>query len=387
MLSKSENSRFSVLVDHLTVDVITSIEQFKNLSQEWNSLFNSCNNLSVFQTFTWNYVWFKHYGVGKELSIFTIRENNTLVGIAPFMVKSRLGCKEFEPICGEYHYNFSLIMDCHRDDVATAIALKFSERFPKGVLHIPYFLPDDNSLNVFMAALNTEGWNGARWTRNISYYISEINGFNNYMSYKSRKSRYNLKRERTRLEEEGLINLTHSYLDDLTDKLVERIGKIQEKSWLSRRGQESLAEPFFKEVIPALAKNNHAEIFLYEQNGEDIAYIFNLYSGNTCYCFFIGFIETKKHLSPGKSLMMDNLQKVLDRGITVYDFLYGEGEYKRFWANRIKFACRSVCYKGFRGWVLSWIPHRLHGSLAKYDQLRHIVSLVRRYQMKLGLMK
>lgn len=384
MLSKSANNRFSVLVDHLTVDVITSIEQLEGLKEEWESLFNSCNNLSVWQSFTWNYVWWKHYGKGMQLSIFTVRENNSLVGIGPFMVKSRIGVQEIEPIGGEHHYNFGLIMDRHRDDVATAIALKIVQCFPKGLVHIPYYAAGTNSIDIFMAALNANGWKEARWTRNISHYISEDNGFDSYMSRKSKKSRYNLKRERSRLDETGLVHLNHICRDDLTEKSVEIIANLQKQSWLARRGQESLASPFYKEVIPALAQNNHAEIFLYEQNNEDIAYVLNLYSGGICYCLFIGFAETKAQLSPGKMLMMDTLQKVLNRGITIYDFLYGEGEYKTFWANRTKYVCRAVCYKGYWGWLLSWFPHRLHGTFAKYQQLRDHVGKFRRLKMKMS---
>jgi CelD/BcsL family acetyltransferase involved in cellulose biosynthesis len=383
----SANSRFSVLVDHLTIDVVASMEQFEGLRDEWKVLFNSCNNLSVWQSFTWNYVWWKHYGKGMQLSIFTVRENNSLVGIAPFMLKSRLGIQEIEPIGGEHHYNFALTMDSHRDDVVAAIALKLSECFPKGLVHIPYFSAGTISIDIFMATLNTKGWKEARWTRSISHYVSEGNGFSNYMAHKSKKSRYNLKRERSRLDETGLVNLIHICQDDLTENSMERIAQLQKQSWLARRGQESLSSAFYKEVIPALAQKDKAEIFLYEQNSEDIAYILNLYSGNICYCFFIGFSETKAHLSPGKMLMMDNLQKVLDRGITVYDFLYGEGEYKRFWANRTKYICHAVCYNGFRGWLLSWFPHRLHGTFTRYQQIRGLVGKFRRIKMKMSVKK
>lgn len=374
----SSNNRFQALIDHLTVDVITSMEQFEGLSEEWETLFNSYNNLSVWQSFTWNYIWWKHYGKGIQLSIFTVRENNKLVGLAPFMMKSHLGVQEIEPIGGDHHYNFTLIMDRHRDDVAASIALKLADSFRKGLVHIPYFAAGTATIDVFMAALNTENWKEARWTRNISHYLYEGNGFNSYMSGKSKKSRYNLKRERSRLDETGLVNLNHICLDNLTENSMERIAKLQKQSWLTKRGQESLAAQFYKEVIPALAKNNNAEIFLYEQNNEDIAYVLNLCSGHTCYCFFIGFSETKAQLSPGKMLMMDNLQKVMDRGTVVYDFLYGEGEYKRYWANRTKYICRATCYKGFRGWLLSWFPHRLHGTFAKYQKLKIILNWVRK---------
>ncbi|HUN55333.1 MAG TPA: GNAT family N-acetyltransferase [Smithella sp.] len=373
----SSNNRLSALVDHLTVDVITSTEQFYGLSEEWETLFKSCNNLSVWQSFTWNYIWWKHYGKRIQLSIFTVRENNKLVGIAPFMMKARLGIQLIEPIGGDHHYNFALIMDNNRDDVAAAIATKIADSFQEGLLHMPYFAAGTVSLDILMAALNAKNWKESRWTRNISHYVSESNGFNHYIEQKSKKLRSNLRRKRSRLEEKGLIHLNHIFGNYLTEKSVERIAQIQKQSWLARRGQESLASAFYKEVIPALAKDNHSEILIYEQNGEDIAYQVNFYSGNICYGLFTGFIESKASLSPGQILMIDNLQKVLDRGFIVFDFLYGEAEYKRLWTNRTKYICRATCYKGFRGWLLSWFPHRLHGTFAKYQKLKIILNRVR----------
>ena len=383
MSPKHANNRFSPLVDHLTVDVIRSTEQFEGLKEEWESLFNSCNNLSVFQTFTWNYVWWKHYGKGMQLSIVTVHEKDSLVGIAPFMVKSRFGVNELEPIGGEHHYNFELIMDSHRDDVATAIALKIADHFQKGLVHIPYFAAGTISIDIFIATLNGENWKEARWTRNISHYVSEGNGFNNYMACKSKNTRHTLKRKRNRLEKNAPVELEHIYHTALNEDCVERIAKIQMQSWLSRRGQKSLNAPFYKEVLPALAKTNNAEIFLYKQNSEDIAFILNLHSSDSCYGLFTGFVETMAHLSPGKMLMMDNLNQVLDRGNTVYDFLYGEAEYKRFWANRTKYVCRTVCYKGFRASAMSWFPHRLHGTFAKYQTLKNILVKIRRLKKKI----
>jgi CelD/BcsL family acetyltransferase involved in cellulose biosynthesis len=379
---EATHSRLDVLTNHLSSAIISTNDDFDKMKDAWNNLFAESRNSQPFHSFYWNYIWWQHFGKNRVLAIVIVRENDKLVGIGPFMITKRFGQHQIEPIGGVTGGPISLIIKNDREDIAELIAIQLNKTYPKGLIHIPYYTAGNYSINVFMAALITKGWSESRWVRDLSHYVYESNRFNDYMAHKSKKSRYNLKRERTQLEGNAPVELVHICHASLNEDAVERIAKIQRQSWLARRGQESLGSPFYKEVLPALAHNNNAEIFIYTQNCDDIAFILNLYSSNICYCFFIAFIETKANLSPGKMLMMDNLNQVLDRGNIAYDFLFGDAEYKRFWANRTTLLFRSTCHKGFAGWILSWFPHRLHGNLSKFDKLRKIAKKIRSIRIK-----
>jgi CelD/BcsL family acetyltransferase involved in cellulose biosynthesis len=371
------HNRLAVLTNHLSSAIINTNDDFKKIKDEWDNLFAESKSSQPFQCFYWNYIWWKHFGNNRELAIITVHENEKLVGIGPFMITKRLGHPQIEPIGGSVPA--SLLIENDREDIAELIAIQLSNSYPKGLIHIPYYAVGNNGINIFMATLTTIGWTESRWVRDLSHYVSENNGFSNYMAGKSKNTRHTLKRERNRLEKSTPTELVHICHTALNEDCVERISKIQIQSWLSRRGQLSLNSPFYKEVLPALAQTNNAEIFIYTQNGEDISFLLNLYSSNICYGLFTGFVENKAHLSPGKMLMMDNLNQVFDRGNIVYDFLFGDAEYKRFWANRTTLLFRSTCHKGFAGLILSWFPHRMHGYFAKFNTLRNIVKKARKF--------
>lgn len=125
------------------------------------------------------------------------------------------------------------------------------------------------------------------------------------------------------------------------------------------------------------------EVFILSRIGEEIAFIVNLKSFESAVCLFIGFDEKYKNFSPGKILMAECIKETLDAGTPLYDFLYGDGEYKRFWANRTKLIQRCVSWRGWKAWVLGLILYRLHGILSRSEMARNALSKIRRIKMHL----
>lgn len=373
---------YDVLIGHLEAEWIKDDGKFSQLRGEWNKLYEKSERACIFQSFTWNYTWWKHFGKGRELAILCIRENGELVGIAPMMVKRFLGVQIIEPIGLHEHLYFGFVDDRLRDDVPEALAQTIGEIVSQGVIHIPYVAAGSSEVDVFSSSLLALGWAEVRWVRAGSHYLVEEGSFDNYLAKKSRKARYNLKREAEKLEKTGKVRISEYAGKDLTEEIVQRAGKVQKRSWLWKRGQEAIDNAFYREVIPTLGMEQAAEMFFLSIEGKDSAYVLNFKSKGKNYCMFIGFDEEYVELSPGKALMSACLEKVLNRGDNVYDFLYGDGEYKRFWSNRTRRIMRVVIYKGIGGWTASWIPYRLHGKLAKYRVLKTLVGKARRTRKK-----
>jgi CelD/BcsL family acetyltransferase involved in cellulose biosynthesis len=388
MNNDDHKGRFPVITDHLAVNIITTPDRFEELKGEWNILYNTANSACVFQSYVWTHVWWKYYGKDYNLAIIAVREKERLVAIAPLMWKNRLGVPHIEPIGApnQYAYFGFLQNEIYRDDVPEIIASCVAESFPKGIIHIPYYAAGNASLDVFFASLDVMGWRKYSWLRNISHYVYEKKGYDNLMSVKSRKARYNIKYERNKLEKAGALKVSH-YADlTFNEEVIERIANIQKRSWLFRRGQEPINSTFYKELIPSLAVNGMAESFILSLDGGDIAFVMNLCTNSSSkYCEYIGFDEKYQQLSPGKVLVSTCIESMLNNGVTIYDFLFGDGDYKRFWGNRTKRVLRITSYKGLRGWVLSWYPHRLHGMLVKHERLRDVVGKFRRIKRKTHL--
>lgn len=379
MKAKSENRRLDFLTAHLTVEILPTLRQVEEIKNEWQDLFDSCTNPCVFQAFNWNYTCLKHFHKnGKSAAaVVTVREKGNLVGIGPFVVEYRLGLPQIEPIGNKQYAYFSLLLADGREDAAEAIAAKLVESYPQSVIHIPYYGAGDYGIAIFVATLLSLGWNESRWTRNISHYIYENKGFDNYLAKKSAKTRQTLKRKLKKLQKSGKMEVHHFTRSNLKPSVVDRIADIQRKSWLARRGIEVLDSPFHKELITLLGETGNAEVYILSLDGNDIAFILNFCSGPNHYLMFTGFEESQFNLKPGENLMGLSLNNIFDRNNKTYDFLFGDAVYKKFWGNRTKLVCRGVCYKGIRGWLLSWVPHRLHGFFSNFTALKSLLDKLR----------
>src|SRR4030042_2787090 len=71
--------------------VIRDREEFFNLQEEWNNLLEESENDTIFLRWEWLYNWWLVYGKkSNELYIITVREKNTLLGIAPLHIARRI---------------------------------------------------------------------------------------------------------------------------------------------------------------------------------------------------------------------------------------------------------------------------------------------------------
>jgi hypothetical protein len=77
--------------EDLTCSAYSSFEELESMRAEWDDFVESVNG-DIYLTFDWCRIWWKHYGLGRDLRIFVFRSGFKLVGLIPFVVDSiRLG--------------------------------------------------------------------------------------------------------------------------------------------------------------------------------------------------------------------------------------------------------------------------------------------------------
>lgn len=383
MHSSLPSATLPVIASDLETAIVSDEAGFKALAGDWGALFDGCSGLTAFQSFVWNQVWLRHRRGMCELAVITVREKGRLVGIGPFVTERRGGIVRIYPIgFDEYAYLIPLVPP-GRDDVAQAIAMALAVRFPRGLLHIPYFQCRDEGLAVMLAHLTTLGWGCCSWARNICHYLYETQGYEKFLTAKSSKVRYNLKRERKKLEEAGAVEVCLYQGAKLDEQIVDRVAAVQKRSWLFRRGQEPLGSAYYREMLPALGRQQLADVYLMTHGGKDVAFVLNFHKDRENLCICVGFDEALAQLSPGKALMNSVVKTILDRGDHVLDFLFGDGEYKQFWASRSKFAMELVAWRGVMANVHSWFPARLRAWVKRFPKVKDMLKQLRRLPLRL----
>jgi CelD/BcsL family acetyltransferase involved in cellulose biosynthesis len=73
----------------MPVRVLTKEEEFSALQSTWQELFDSNPNNSPFQSWDWNFTWWKHFGTPGALRLVLVEEDGRIIGIAPLFVARR----------------------------------------------------------------------------------------------------------------------------------------------------------------------------------------------------------------------------------------------------------------------------------------------------------
>src|SRR5262245_59622211 len=73
----------------MVIRLITSEQEFAALKPVWQALFDANPNHTPFQSWEWNFSWWKHFGKPGRLRLFVAEEDGKLAGIAPCYLRSR----------------------------------------------------------------------------------------------------------------------------------------------------------------------------------------------------------------------------------------------------------------------------------------------------------
>jgi CelD/BcsL family acetyltransferase involved in cellulose biosynthesis len=76
----------SAAASSLQVTMHRSFEELAALQPQWDELVESVG-ASIFLTYDWCRVWWRHYGRGRDLRLFVFRSNGALVGLVPLFLE------------------------------------------------------------------------------------------------------------------------------------------------------------------------------------------------------------------------------------------------------------------------------------------------------------
>jgi len=76
--------------NHTPTDLrlVNSTDEFKSLQHEWDTLYEKCQQSTIFSSWDWMFSWWEIYGdlINSKLTILCLYKDNKIVGIAPFQI-------------------------------------------------------------------------------------------------------------------------------------------------------------------------------------------------------------------------------------------------------------------------------------------------------------
>lgn len=331
--------------------VIDTEEAFADLELQWRDLLERAAWSSMFSTPEWNYAWWRVFGEGRRLRVWTLwGENRCLVGLYPLYAEQKagtvwlipLGLPDYADMCG-------LVADRHRMEEAHreffAWLAEDSGWSVARLGNVPLESmpvcgepaggqPEDGIGDVpvpWVEIIRGAGLRSVVMPAEPCMLVS-LDGVRCVEDLFGSARRYTYRRKKRRLEHQfahvdtrreaaDAANLTAA----LTLSVARSVAYRDGKSFFNVRG----AERFIREIVAAGPGSMAPQLFSLYLDGDLAAYEFAFLWRGSLQIYFRGYAHLYKKYSPGFYLVCQVINQCLaESGVHSVNLLLGGESYK-----------------------------------------------------------
>ena len=330
----------------MKIELLESEPAFLAVKDGWNEL--ACE---PFQSWEWNYWWWKHLGHDSQLRIITAVKHGKLCGIAPFIVTSRGGetCLRFigsGEACTD-HVQLIVAQD-HTHEFCDAIASQTHQKqgflSDVSLLEFEGVSPASNA-NTLCERLGNRFWS-YRIDLESTWLVRLPSSWETFAAQRHKSLRRKIRKAETRyLTGEAVAKSTKTGLDfeSAFDTLVD----LHQKRFTSKGEPGVFSDDsftcFLRNATRELATRGKAEIITAEVCGKPITAQLYLHGSRGPQMYQSGICDQSMKLDPGHLLFVHAITSAIDDGCTEFDFLRGDDKYKRAWGGTPSPLCTIRC--------------------------------------------
>lgn len=329
----------------LSLDRVTAFNDFLLLKEDWNTLLSKSSYDSVFLRHEWFSAWWQAFGDQKELFVLLIKENGSLVGIAPLMLVSEkfrglpVRCLKF--IANDESPRADFIIKQNRTDILPFL-LDFLEKAHndwdlivlKSILKksetYQYFFEKNGKTQLIFRSKNS-------WASPILHPTMDWNAF---LATKTKLFRKRIRRFRNKIKNLGQVEIKKINDTSSTSPEMAYLWQVGQKSWKHHiKRAISSTEPtrkFFSILTELASQQGWLNLWLLLVNNQPIAFEYQLKYNNKIHGMRSEFDEAYQSYSPGFVLDTLIVEDVFNRGNLDYDMGGNTDSYKLQWTLEVQ---------------------------------------------------
>lgn len=302
-------------------------ETFDRVSGEWTGLLTQTPSPIPFATPAFQRTWLDHFGAGRDARIFTARDGERLIGLAPMLIDG-----ERAEFIG--HYSICDYMDVVVTPgfEAPFLASVLERLAGDGVreLDLRGLRGASPTLAAIGAGGAVAGFAAERQDEALSPSVELADSWDAYLGGLSKKDRHELRRKLRRLASGGDAQLRVITSADealpMLDELFRmmRISNHHKEEFLDRPGMEA----FFRDVVAAMASEGMLRFYFLTLDAVAVAAVLNFDIGGQLYMYNSGYDPAYAHYAVGLMSKALLIQDAIEAGRTCVDFMRGDESYK-----------------------------------------------------------
>jgi CelD/BcsL family acetyltransferase involved in cellulose biosynthesis len=322
------------------VETVSDYQAFLDLETEWEKALRDARIDHPFLEHAWLLTWWECFGADSKLHIVIAREEDEIVAIAPLISTTarmfgipvrRLG----------FFYNphvpragFIVVRRSYEAYQAIWDHLH-SEQDSWDLLQLCQLPEGSETLNE-MARLALEAdLPSGLWCSGESPYVPLGTSWGQYYDGLATKHRSNLRNRFKRMNAAGPVaieTVTEEFLEEALDAGF----ALEESAWKRGAGTAISCDPqvrkFYEKLAIRAATRKWLRLNFLKAGPRRVAFDYSLEYGDQVFLLKLGYDPAYSAYSPSNLLLSLALERSFEQGLTKYDFLGENADWKRCWA-------------------------------------------------------
>ena len=302
-------------------------------AEAWDSLFSSSQSTpeTPFSTLEWQRLWWRHFGQEYRWSALTIRENERIIGIAPFYWDRQTGFLKL--MGGEDLSDYLDILAAKgRESQVWDQILRYLEASPPQIRGLDlHCLPSTSpALQVLPPLAESRGYQVQCQAEEVCPILELPQTWDAYLALLAGKERHELRRKMRKAELSSPPLLFRQCAEEeCAREDIRSFICLHRKSQPEKQAfMDQQREAFFREVSDVFAKRGWLRLYILECGEKAVAAMLCFAYQEALYLYNSGFDPELSVLSPGIVLIGHCIQDAIAQGKRRFDFLRGNEDYK-----------------------------------------------------------
>jgi len=327
---------------------VDTLEGFKSLEKEWNTLYEKSEQATIFSSWDWMFTWWEvfHDELSRKLFILCLYENDTLIGIAPFhiythypkaLIQGRTlqfissGNKNEEKVTSEF---LDLIAQAGKEELLIGAVSDYLTEHKKrwDFADFEYLLED---ALVFQCFKNSKKVATKTMQDGVRFFISPKESFEAYKAQMGSRWRKMYDKKRRVLERDGEVKVVSTKPEESPEKALSQLAdmhceRIRDKIGYCAFDSEKFSR-FHHKILKRLHPKNKALIKTVYLDDKELAIYYVFTDKGQWHYYQSGFHSAyANRYSPLFLLICNEIGEVVTQKMR-FDFMYepSEDSYKK----------------------------------------------------------
>lgn len=302
-------------------------ENFDSIADEWECILPHTGANTIFITPWWQQLWWRRYGDAEaRLEIFSVRNGDSLLGIAPLMTRgdtlSFLGDTDL------FDYHDFLVREGCEDAFYTALWQQI-EAMDWNTMELKSLRESSETLSRFPKLAEANNWTTSISEEDVSPYTNLDPSWDEYVAGLRKKDRHELRRKLRRLNND---NSATQYALRKPEAIADALPEFFRLMRASRPDKDDFLTPdreqFFRDLAQELASRDQFKLFFLELNDVRVASCICFDYNGSYLLYNSGYDPEYSRLSVGLLNKALCIQDAIETGKKSFDFLRGNERYK-----------------------------------------------------------